>query len=87
MVSRATIDFEEIAFLGKGGFGQVLKVSILYLLSIFIYFLQVRNRLDSMLYALKKVKFRDLPNSMKNLDKVLREVKALAQCDHENILR
>jgi hypothetical protein len=40
-----------------------------------------------MMYALKKVRFRDLPNSAKNLEKVLREVKALAQLDHENILR
>jgi len=26
MVSRAAIDFESVCFLGKGGFGEVIKV-------------------------------------------------------------
>lgn len=40
-----------------------------------------------MLYAVKKVKFRDSLDSVKNFEKVLREVKALAQLDHVNVLR
>jgi translation initiation factor 2-alpha kinase 4 len=39
--SRYAGDFEELAKIGKGGFGQVLKV---------------RNRLDGMLYAIKVIK-------------------------------
>ncbi|KAG1140239.1 hypothetical protein G6F37_009236 [Rhizopus arrhizus] len=39
--SRYKTDFEEIEFLGKGGFGEVIKV---------------RNRLDGRLYAIKKIR-------------------------------
>ncbi|KAI8373908.1 kinase-like domain-containing protein [Blakeslea trispora] len=39
--SRYKTDFEEIEFLGKGGFGEVIKA---------------RNRLDGRLYAIKKVR-------------------------------
>ncbi|KAI8975061.1 hypothetical protein BDF20DRAFT_988622 [Mycotypha africana] len=41
ITSRYKNDFEEIEFLGKGGFGEVIKV---------------RNRLDGRLYAIKKVR-------------------------------
>ncbi|RKP28083.1 kinase-like domain-containing protein [Syncephalis pseudoplumigaleata] len=40
-VSRYEADFEEIEFLGKGGFGEVVKA---------------RNKLDGRFYAIKKVK-------------------------------
>ncbi|KAL0139396.1 kinase-like domain-containing protein [Mucor lusitanicus] len=39
--SRYKTDFEEIEFLGKGGFGEVIKA---------------RNRLDGRLYAIKKIR-------------------------------
>ncbi|ORZ07124.1 kinase-like domain-containing protein [Absidia repens] len=40
-ISRYKTDFEEIEFLGKGGFGEVVKS---------------RNRLDGRLYAIKKIR-------------------------------
>ena len=41
--SRYYNDFEELEFLGKGGFGEVVKV---------------RNRLDNRFYAIKKIKLK-----------------------------
>ncbi|KAJ3150466.1 hypothetical protein HDU86_006639 [Geranomyces michiganensis] len=40
-ISRYRLDFEEIEFLGKGGFGEVVKA---------------RNRIDGRFYAIKKIK-------------------------------
>jgi serine/threonine protein kinase len=81
--------FEEISFLGKGGYGHVVKVISVHSTSNMKpnAFLQARNRMDGMMYAVKKIKFRDFADSVKKLDKVLREVKALAQLDHINVLR
>jgi translation initiation factor 2-alpha kinase 4 len=47
--SRYKTDFEELEFLGKGGFGEVVKV---------------RNRLDGRLYAIKKIKLKPNKGSL-----------------------
>ena len=44
----------------------------------------VRNRFDGLDYAVKRIR---LPNSRSARDKVMREVRALAQLDHPTIIR
>ena len=66
--------FVEMAQLGKGAFGSVVKV---------------RSVVDGMTYAVKKIPFEvplDLAASSL-VEKVLREVCALAKLDHANVLR
>ena len=86
--SRYRNDFEEISFLGEGGFGQVLKV---------------RNRLDFRYYAIKKIPLKlktSLPmdimgrrNFMAELQeqewskKLLREVLALSRINNDFVVR
>ncbi|KAJ1927841.1 eukaryotic translation initiation factor 2-alpha kinase, partial [Tieghemiomyces parasiticus] len=56
-LSRYRADFEEIEFLGKGGFGEVVKA---------------RNRLDDRYYAIKKIRLdpRDVETNRKILREV-----------------
>ncbi|KAJ3357666.1 hypothetical protein HDU83_004821 [Entophlyctis luteolus] len=67
--SRYREDFEEMRPLGKGGFGQVWCV---------------RNKLDGVEYAVKRVKLKEHGRS---LEKILREVKAQARMTHQNVVR
>ncbi|KAI1778759.1 kinase-like protein [Hypoxylon cercidicola] len=70
--------FQEVALLGKGGFGKVY---------------QCFNPLDNTAYAVKKIqippklgkRFRD--GRLEELQHILREVQALATLDHPNIVR
>ncbi|KAI1101862.1 kinase-like protein [Jackrogersella minutella] len=70
--------FQELALLGKGGFGKVYRCF---------------NPLDQKTYAVKKIQlspklgkiFRD--GKLEELQHILREVQALATLDHPNIVR
>ncbi|KAI1077825.1 kinase-like protein [Whalleya microplaca] len=70
--------FRELALLGKGGFGKVY---------------QCYNPLDQKTYAVKKIPLsprlgkRMYDGRHEELQHVLREVKALAELDHPNIVR
>lgn len=68
--SRVDLEYEVIEELGHGGFGTVYKV---------------RNRVDSRLYALKKVKLN--PDNETLNEKIMREVKLLSRLNHENVIR
>lgn len=68
--SRLDIGYEVIEELGHGGFGTVYKV---------------RNKVDSRLYALKKVKLN--PDNETLNEKIMREVKLLSRLNHENVIR
>jgi serine/threonine protein kinase/outer membrane protein assembly factor BamB len=76
LYSRYRSEFKEISSLGKGGFGSVFECE---------------NMLDGRKYAIKKVNVQvfendeDLTND--RLQRVLREVKILAQLDNPNIVR
>ncbi|EAS04819.2 Serine/Threonine kinase domain protein (macronuclear) [Tetrahymena thermophila SB210] len=63
-------NFEEVEQIGKGGFGQVYKV---------------KNRLDSLNYAVKKIKL-DI-NQKELTKKTLKEVKLLSILQHNHIVR
>eukprot|EP01113_Clastostelium_recurvatum_P007560 TRINITY_DN1352_c2_g1_i1.p1 TRINITY_DN1352_c2_g1~~TRINITY_DN1352_c2_g1_i1.p1 ORF type:complete len:768 (+),score=212.89 TRINITY_DN1352_c2_g1_i1:180-2306(+) len=68
--SRYDDDFVELEELGYGGFGRVYKVE---------------NKLDGLVYALKKIPFRHTNRDL--VEKVLREVKTLALLHHPNVVR
>jgi serine/threonine protein kinase len=73
--SRYASEFEELAALGKGGFGTVFTC---------------RNVLDGRDYAVKKVTIAGETSEssfQQRLQRVLREVKILAVLDHPNIVR
>ncbi|KAI8844373.1 kinase-like domain-containing protein [Chytriomyces cf. hyalinus JEL632] len=67
--SRYCEDFEENRVLGKGAFGQVWCV---------------RNRLDDVQYAVKRI---SLKQSTTGMEKILREVKVQARLSHPNVVR
>ncbi|KAI8973080.1 Serine/threonine-protein kinase [Trametes punicea] len=65
--SRWKEDWEELEILGRGGYGEVVKA---------------RNKLDNHIYAVKRIKLRNVPN-----DKIFREVIALSRLNHRFIVR
>ncbi|KAK1060251.1 hypothetical protein LTR74_011971 [Friedmanniomyces endolithicus] len=76
--SRYLRDFDELAVLGKGGYGVVYHV---------------RNRLDRLQYAVKKIPIsparmaRIQKRGQVELDELLLELRTLARLDHPNIVR
>ncbi|KAF8483387.1 hypothetical protein DFH94DRAFT_307281 [Russula ochroleuca] len=66
--SRWKEDWEELELLGRGAFGSVVKA---------------RNKIDSRIYAVKKVRLRT-PNTD---NKILREINALSRLSHRFIVR
>ena len=68
--SRLNTEFEVIGVVGHGAFGEVLKV---------------KNKLDSRLYAIKRI--RTNLNSKKYNKQIIREIKLLSRLNHENVVR
>ncbi|EGN94241.1 hypothetical protein SERLA73DRAFT_126224 [Serpula lacrymans var. lacrymans S7.3] len=66
--SRWKEDWEELELLGKGAFGSVVKA---------------RNKIDSRIYAVKKVRLRTSQSDTK----IFREVNALSRLSHRFIVR
>ncbi|KAK7057453.1 kinase-like domain-containing protein [Favolaschia claudopus] len=67
--SRWKEDWEELELLGKGAFGSVVKA---------------RNKIDSRIYAVKKIR---LNNTTHSDTKIFREVNALSRLSHRFIVR
>ncbi|KAG5641706.1 hypothetical protein DXG03_004410 [Asterophora parasitica] len=67
-VSRWKEDWEELELLGKGAFGSVVKA---------------RNKIDSLIYAVKKVRLKTEGSDVK----IFREVNALSRLSHRFIVR
>jgi serine/threonine protein kinase/PAS domain-containing protein len=76
--SRYDAEFEELDFLGKGGFGAVFKA---------------RNKIDGQEYAIKKVRLKGVELQSGTVSgvkdkKILREVKTFARIsNHPNVVR
>ncbi|KAJ7432513.1 kinase-like domain-containing protein [Mycena galericulata] len=66
--SRWKEDWEELELLGKGAFGSVVKA---------------RNKIDSRIYAVKKIRL----NTTQSDTKIFREVNALSRLSHRFIVR
>ncbi|KAJ7702683.1 kinase-like domain-containing protein [Mycena rosella] len=66
--SRWKEDWEELEMLGKGAFGSVVKA---------------RNKIDSRIYAVKKIRL----STMQSDTKIFREVNALSRLSHRFIVR
>ena len=69
-LSRYRNDFEELQLLGKGGFGAVYKV---------------RNRVDKLLYAVKKIRLRR--RGAEENRRIIREVSTIGMLHHSYIVR
>lgn len=70
-LSRYRSDFEQISFLGRGGFGAVVKA---------------RNLIDNQLYAIKLVKM-DIRDQQKKDPKLMREVQTLSRLQNRYVVR
>ena len=70
--SRVHQDFIELEKIGKGGFGHVFKMY---------------HKIDSMLYALKKIPLNNSDLQNNSFDKILHEVRCIAKLNHPNIIR
>ena len=74
--SRYEQDFEEIGYCGSGSFGDVMKV---------------RNRLDGIFYAVKRVRIGNFKksetNNSKAVNRILREVTTLGRIQSPYVLR
>ncbi|KAH9923827.1 uncharacterized protein B0H18DRAFT_1013542 [Fomitopsis serialis] len=66
--SRWKEDWEELELLGRGAFGSVVKA---------------RNKIDSRIYAVKKIRLRATQSD----SKIFREVNALSRLNHRSIVR
>ncbi|KAI8332500.1 kinase-like domain-containing protein [Chlamydoabsidia padenii] len=71
--SRYHDDFVELGLLGRGGFAKAYRV---------------KNKLDGIDYAVKKVALgRDLDYGDRAYQKIFREIKHLARLEHPNVVR
>ena len=70
--SRLHQDFIELDNIGKGGFGKVFKMY---------------HKIDSIIYAIKKIPLEKYSLNKDNFDKVLHEVRSIARLNHPNIIR
>lgn len=84
--SRLRTEFEEIEFLGKGGFGDVVKVILVCMhRNCDGNSIQVRNHLDGNVYAIKRIELHKENRQM--YKKITREVRLLSNLNHENVVR
>ncbi|VVU94963.1 Protein kinase domain [seawater metagenome] len=70
--SRLHQDFIQLDCIGKGGFGKVYKVY---------------HKMDSTIYALKKIPVKNCDTQSTNLEKTLMEVRCIAKLNHPNVIR
>lgn len=71
-LDKSIDDFVVIEPIGKGGFGEVLKVT---------------NSKDDQLYAIKRIKIESIENYRTTLEKAAEEVKILAKLDHKYVVK
>ena len=70
--SRFQREFENVQLLSAGAFGTVFRAS---------------SKLDGRPYAIKRVEFTAKGYASESVEKVVREVRCLAACDHVNVVR